>query len=221
MTTIFDLDYTLLNIKEFVDKFCTEVLVMPREEFDRHYRQYFKDEGVNFNLEEYLEIWQQEKRISDDQAEEIKVKFKQFIKGIDQYLFPEAEKIIRQFKKRSDKLILVSFGDSGWQKQKVDNLTIKEYFDQIVLEEKDKSKNDFFESLKDSGQKVRIINDNAQESFAMVKKLKDLGLDCRLVLIDGPYSRNVEHQERIYNLNELIQRKKEVTREKLRELELR
>lgn len=220
MTTIIDLDYTLLNTAKLKEDLA-EIFGMSQEQFSHDYRKYFKEKNINFNLEKYLAILKGEKRISVREVGELKLKFEHFFKGIDYYLFPEAEKIIKQFKKRSDKLILVSLGDSGWQKEKVDNLTCKEYFDQIVLEEKDKSQNDFFESLKDSGQKIRIINDNAQESFAVIKKLKELGLDYQLILVDGPYSRNTEHQERIYKLNELVQSKKEIKREELREIGIR
>ncbi len=219
MINIFDLDYTLLDTKRFEEDLA-EIFGMSPEQFSYDYKKYFKEKNINFNLEKYLTILKSENKVSAGEIAELKLKFVQFFKGIDRYLFPEAEKILQQYKDRGDKLILVSFGDVGWQKQKIDNLTITGCFDQAVLEEKDKSQNDFFESLKDSGQKIRVINDNAQESFAMMKKLKELGLDCQLVLIDGPYSRNTEHHERIHKLNELIQRK-EPRREKLQEFGLR
>ncbi len=62
------------------------------------------------------------------QFDEVEKRFAEFIKEIDQYLFPESKEILKQARDKGEEIILVSFGDIGWQKLKVDNLSIKEDF---------------------------------------------------------------------------------------------
>ena len=195
MIVIFDLDYTLLDSTKF-RKDLASVFNMSDNEFNKDYKKYFKTKSINYSIDEHLKILKKQKQINS--AEEIKIKEKSdnFFQNIDSYLFPEAEETLKQFKNDGNKLILISFGNFDWQKLKIDNLKIKEYFDEIILEDSCKEKSDFLKSLKDSNEKILIINDNAKESFAMAKLL---GENCEFKIIQGPYSDNIKHKEKVYD----------------------
>ncbi len=49
-----------------------------------------------------------------------------------------------------------------------------------------------------------------------------LGENCNIYLLDGPYAKNIEHEERIYKLKDLLPDRRQEKSEKVyREMELR
>ncbi|NCF74894.1 MAG: HAD hydrolase-like protein [Xanthomonadaceae bacterium] len=195
MIVIFDLDYTLLDSKKFRQDLAS-VFDMNIDEFNKYYEKYFKSKSLNYGIEEHLKILKKQKQINFTEEKKIKQKLNIFFKKMDDYLFPGVEKALKYFRNNGNKLILISFGNLDWQKLKIDNLKIKKYFDKIILEDSAKGKNDFLKSLKNSQEKILIINDNAKETFAMAKLL---GKNCKFKIIQGPYSYNIKHKEKIYN----------------------
>ena len=99
-------------------------------------------------------------------------------------------------------MVLMTLGDLSIQKPKVENLKIKKYFDEIIFETKDKSKNDFINKLSKSKEKIVIINDRVDQALAMKKVI---GQNSEIFLVKGPESNNVEHNEKIHDgLAELV-----------------
>jgi len=201
---IFDLDYTLMDTARFKEDLA-EIFNLSVTQFSCDYDELFKQPGKNFNLDDYLEILKTRHGFTDEQIKNLNRKFSHFIKEIDQYLFPETKEILKQAREKRGKLILISFGDQGWQKLKVDNLSIRSDFDQIEYESDDKSKNNFFNSLKNNGETIVLINDNAKESLEIEKALTNMGIRCEIRLIEGPYNYNAEHNYRIYRRAELLE----------------
>lgn len=204
MITIIDLDYTLLDTKRFKEDMAS-LFNMSVEEWNESYWRHFKNKKINYNLEKHLEELIKEGLIKNEiAAEKIKKAFNEFLDKIEKYLFPETEKFLKELKSRGEELVLASFGDIGWQKKKVDGLKkVKELFDSIILEDKGKEENEAIKEIKDRGEKIRIINDNAKESLLLAQ---GLGGECEINLIKGPYSNNTEHHEKIFNnLGEIIE----------------
>lgn len=190
MKVIFDLDYTLLDTKKFKADLA-DVLGMTAEEFNKSYKENFSDPKENYSIEKHLKILGQENN------ELLKKRISNFLKGLDKFLYPESEKIIDLFSKENE-LFMISYGDKGWQKMKLDNLSIKKYFPDKNIIYADAQKEKFLEGLKEAREKKIIVNDNAREGLAMKKVLGG-----ELYLIDGPYTHNTEHKEKIYTLEEL------------------
>ncbi len=200
MKVIFDLDYTLLDTIK-LKKDLAKVLGLSAEEYNEQYKKFFKDRGINWNLERHLEILRTEKGISKDEEEAIRHNFTELLKKMDEYLLPGAEETLRKYKRKGDELILATFGDIDWHKLKVENSKVlMRNLDHIIYEDKDKTKNAYLRFLRDSGENILIVNDNAKESFEL---LKLLGKNSELRLVDGPYARNVEHNHKIENISEL------------------
>ena len=116
-------------------------------------------------------------------------KLKYFLLTIDQCLFEGAEELLKALKDRGDKLVLMSLGNAEWQRMKISNSQIlKNNFDDLLIEENDKTEHEFFSALSDTHHQVVIYNDKPEEGLKMKNFLDALGVSCHLVIIKGPYS---------------------------------
>ncbi|OIP79382.1 MAG: hypothetical protein AUK20_02175 [Parcubacteria group bacterium CG2_30_45_37] len=208
MTILFDLDYTLMDTAKLHDGLAE---IFDREDYRSDYQNLFKDKGINFNADKYLEILKQQGRIDEARESELKRGLAELMGGLDNFLKPGAIEVLKSFKQAGDKLVLITFGNKKWQAEKVKHLSIVKYFDQIFFDERNKSKSEFLKILGESGEEVLIINDNFSEA-AEIKKL--LGERAELRLVKGKYNQDAEPN--IENLSELIKGK-----EKNKELNLR
>ncbi|MFH0856455.1 MAG: HAD hydrolase-like protein [bacterium] len=193
MLIIFDLDYTLLDTLGF-KKGLAEALNLEFDVYHENCKKHFKDTNILYNLEKHLKILEQENsgvKIKDD-----------FFSSIGSYLFPEAEDILKKMKNAGHKLVLLTYGDVKWQKQKVENLKIKKYFDEIIYTDKKKSKTEELRDflIKNAIHKFLIVNDNAKECL----EIKEVFEECEIFLVKGRYSENAEHDFEIRELVKIL-----------------
>ncbi|NCO79854.1 HAD family hydrolase [Candidatus Falkowbacteria bacterium] len=210
MIIIFDFDYTLFNPEKLRQDIAK---IFPERNFSDDYQKYFKDKKISFSLNEYRAKLREESGLTENQLDQRMVAVEKLLKNSDKYLFPEALSLLEYYRRQGDRLVLLTFGNKSFQEMKVDNLGIKDLFDEVCFVEDEKKVHSIIESLKDSGEKILIINDNAKESLEMMRKL---GGQAELKLIKGPYSGNVEHQYQEGSLSDLLREitgKKELTRE--------
>jgi FMN phosphatase YigB (HAD superfamily) len=198
MTIIFDLDYTLLDTKKLKDKLAE---IFNQEGFARDYQELFKKRNINFNLKKYLAILRKSGKIDQRREKELKPAVNRLLKRLDEYLFPAAELILKNFKDRGHELVLLTFGDKEWHRAKINNLSIKKFFSKIIFEEKSKKQNQFLKSLARRQPDILIINDNVKETKEM---LSQLGGKAKVFLVAGPYAKNIKHNWPMRQLNELI-----------------
>lgn len=208
MKIIFDLDYTLLDTAEFKSKMA-EIL---GENFKADYEKYFKSKGINFNIDDYLLILKKNRGIDDENLKKMRSEIDELFYDIDDYLKFGVENALEHFKKRGDELILLTFGYKQWQKKKIDNLSIKKYFDEIIFEDKDKSKSEYLKLLGEKDEEVLVINDNLSEAEQMLKILKK----GELRLVKGPYNGDAKDSAR-----ELFEITREKNENEIKELSLR
>lgn len=200
MITIFDLDYTIFDADKFKRLGLSQFLGLSETEFMRYYKENFKDKKINYNIGKHmLDLgWDKEKIIK--KTEEFTPWLK---KEINQYLFPEAEKLLCRFKVASEKMILASFGDPEFQKQKIFALTIggaaaENFFDEIIIS--DSKKSELGELKKLRGESILLVNDKIKE---LAELMEIFGDNCEAFLIDGPYARNPEYDFTPHSLKEL------------------
>lgn len=196
---IIDLDYTLLD----TDKFKKALAEIFKDfDFEKNYDDLKNGKKENFGLNAFIDFLKENYEITDERIKEIEVKCGELLKRIDEFLFPEAEKLLELLKRNGYEIILATFGRKSWQEQKVGHLSEKEKFDQIIFEELDKSKSEFLKSLIKERETAIIINDNAEECLGMKEVLGDR---AKIYLLDGKYSHNAEHNLKIYSLEQLCQ----------------
>lgn len=211
MLIIFDLDYTLLDTKNFKTGLA-KALGLAADEFNDSYKKYFKDRAMPYNVEKHIE-YLGSGTVETGAAR--KERLKDFFLEIDKYLFADAENALKKLKLGGHKLLLLTFGDADWQKQKVDNLKIKKYFDEIIYTNKGKGEADELRELmcrmeetktpltplceKGGTEEILIVNDNAKECLEIKKSL-----GCgEIFLVDGPYADNCEHNLEIRKLEDI------------------
>lgn len=216
MIVVFDLDYTLLDTKRFKNDLANQVFGLSTEEFCDSYNNNFKAKKENYNLESHLQYLLRDNKIKPENIDGIRREFNRFIAGIDGYLFPEAEEVIQKFKNQNNKLMLLSFGDKGWQEMKINHLKIHHFFDRIEYEEKNKKESDFLQELKDMSEEVLVINDNLKESHEMMEILREEGVECKNIVIDGPYSKDCNPETKIDNIALLLEKESTTKEYKLK-----
>ena len=203
MIVIFDLDYTLLDTKRFkID--LANALGISLDVFNDSYRQFISNDGTEqrktrYVLNEHLDYLIKSGAVKVGEKKQLEIRVEEFLKRIDNYLFADAEDVLKNLKDRGHKLILATFGNPEWHQLKVGNLSIKKYFDQIIITDKDKSP--LIEFLKKNNEETVIVNDNAGETIAMQEALGH----CQIILIAGPYSRNCEHNFKEYELVDCLE----------------
>lgn len=196
MMIIFDLDYTLLDTKKLHEKLAE---IFDRENYANDHEIYFKDKGINFNLEDYLALLKKQGRINREREKELRQKMKDLLNHFDTLLFKGAEEMLKNFKKSGAELIMLTFGNLEWHKVKINSLSVKKYFDKIIFEEKNKGETKYLKSLK-AKKEILIVNDNAKETKEMTEII---GEKAKVFLVNGPYSENIEHSWTVHELAEL------------------
>lgn len=203
MIIIFDLDYTLLDTARFKRDGLALFFNMNETGFKDYYKKNFKDKGINYSPKKHLEIlgWGEE---------ELVAKLNEFDrwleKEISRYLFPEAEEILNKLKQAGHKIILASFGDEEFQKQKIsilkiNQLSVREFFDEVIIS--DKIKAELAELKRFQGEDVLVVDDNLREAAALKEVLGD---KCEIFLIDGPYAREEGYYMTPHSLKELAEK---------------
>jgi len=203
MITIFDLDYTLLDSIAVKEK-LTSVLGMSKEEYNKSYKENFKDKKENYTLEKHLAILRENGYFdSDIKVQAVKNKFKDKMKELDDFLFDGAVELILSEKAKGNRVVLLTFGNISWQKEKVARLsTIKNLFDEIHYEDKDKAESEYLDELNLGDEEFTIINDNILETEKMLKILGDK--KCEVVIVNGPYSDKETAKKFGFNYSETI-----------------
>lgn len=200
MKIIFDLDYTLLDTKKIHEKLAE---IFDKENYREDYQRFFKDKGISFDGEKYLEILKNNGRIDGIREKELKSRLAEMLSQMDDFLMPGAEAALKHYVDNGDEPVLITFGNKKWQEEKVRNLSIKKYFTNIIYEEKDKSQSEYLRSLGEKDEEVRFVNDRLKE----VKEFERIfGKKAKMSLMLGDYNEGAEPD--IKNLHELIPEEK-------------
>lgn len=194
MIVIFDLDYTIFDAKRFRAECLAPFFGMRPAEFENYYKVNFKDKQIHFDALEMLGRFELTEEELDRALE----------RQISSFLFPETDKIIKKFKDAGTKLVMLTFGNKAWQARKIKYLKLGEeslgsLFDQIIFADKSKAESAELGVLGDG--RIVIINDNAKESQALMRLFEKR---AKSYLLEGPYSYNINHKERVYKLSDLL-----------------
>ena len=185
MIVVLDLDYTLFDAAAFKDGIAG-VFGISEDVFHSTLEKYFKAKGLSFNPYIHLELLAKDGYLAKENEEAAAAGLHDLLSRSDDYLITGAKQALEDFRKFGFRLILVTHGDEHWQQAKIDALSIKTYFDRVIVTEGDKADEiDFLFSDKD---KVALVNDDPEELYRMAVKLPR----AEPYLIRGPYSEGVE-----------------------------
>lgn len=182
---VFDFDYTLFDTALFVEELA-KLMNFTVSEFRESCHKAFTEKGLYYNAYEHLKVLGKEDR---------KEKMNEIIKRGDEYIYPDARQVLKQFH-QSAELILASKGDLNFQHEKIYNCEIKKYFNNIIVT---KDKLNSLRFLKNATADLIFINDNAEEMV----QFKEEFPQAEIILIESPYSQNIEHPFPTYHLNNI------------------
>lgn len=198
MIFIFDLDDTLIdNIKLKIA--LAKIFRFSYSEFTASRKKYFAKDNDLYSPFEHVKMLYKEGEISARQKENYLIGINKLTKKINIFLFPESIRLLKNLRKRNENLILLTHGNVKWQKCKLENLSIKRFFNKIIVANKDKTKVLKFFKKKDE---IVFINDNAKENLAIKRLLPK----AEVILIDGPRIDNALHKEKIFKLKEIVKK---------------
>jgi len=201
MSIILDLDYTLFDTEKH-KKEIAKIFKISFQDFLKDYAKYFKNKEVNYNVYKHLSILLKLKKINPKDAYKIRQDIITLMKKSDKFLFSQGKDLVRKLSLEKKDLILLSFGDHLFQSQKIKNLSIRKYFKKIIITNKDKDQVVGF--LKKSKDTHIIINDKVQESMALKKELVSAGGRARIILVKGPYTKNISGDNKVYILKDVF-----------------
>lgn len=196
MINIIDFDYTLFDTLKFRQVALPEFFGQTYKEFDLYYQKVRnRDQGFYsavLNIEELpIDILEKER---------LKQELPKYLSEIQvDYLIDGASELLIELKKRGDTLILLTRGDTEWQRIKLENLIINEkqfleYFDRVIyVEHEHKHQNAAVLEYRDK--RVRFINDNAKENQELMKMFTK---NAEFYLVKSEHSRNIEHNNTIW-----------------------
>ena len=198
MIYVFDLDFTLFDTKKYLAD-LRHAMGISRHVFDATRKKYFYIDNFIHKYNGYRHIDLLRKSGYLDNVKKARRGAAALFKTPDRYVFPEAERLLKKLRGKKHRLILVTFGDRVWQKAKVRHLAIRQYFDRIIYTGREKSQALVF--LKKAKDKVIVVNDNARENRAIAGRLGDR---AKIYLVKSMHSRNIPHDMKEYELNELL-----------------
>ncbi len=166
MVIVLDLDYTLLDTGRFKEALASVFAEcgIKKERFLHTYRQTAESDpsAYDYDLIRHVNIL----------AEELKCTPEDLYKSVDEvlsnttdYLYPGAKRFVEQLRKLGFKVILLTLGNVGWQKVKVEHSGLSELFDETVLTRSNKEM--ALARFADEPRPVVVVNDNSEEVFAM------------------------------------------------------
>lgn len=196
MTVVFDLDYTLLDTEAFKVALCS-TLGITVSEFNDHSKLLFSGPPKrHYDLRDHIHYLVNS---DEDRAQELLEKCNTEVQSrMNEFLFPESRQVVDRFLDAGWEVHLMTLGSPEFQEWKVAGLdSINSKFSKKIYV--GTKKVEFLADYAHSDEPVLFVNDNARESVEILQSLPEL----RLALIDGGYSKNIDHDLEVFKLAQI------------------
>jgi len=181
MTIILDLDYTLLDTGRFKEALASVFADcgIDKKRFLRSYRQIAEHDlpAYDYDLNRHVNLL----------AEDLKCSPEDLYEGVDDvisrttdFLYPGAKQFVERLREMGLRVFLLSLGNMGWQKVKVEHSGLGELFDKTVLIRSNKENS--LARFADAARPVIVVNDNSDE----VKAMKEAEPSFNYIIKRGP-----------------------------------
>lgn len=170
MLIILDLDNTLLDtgrLKEAISKSLV-CFGVPERLFWQIYKKIRKRGFYNHKI--YLNYLFKEKPINIEKCAE---KLEKLNNQIKNFLYPDTLPFLKGLKKMGARLILLTWGDTGFQKVKIKKAKIKHFFEKIFITET--TKLPYLRQIaKNKNEEIYFIDDDPLEVKEVLEKFKNI-----------------------------------------------
>lgn len=197
-TVIFDLDYTILNTVELRKKLAS-ILQITEKQYEKSYEEIFSKKELNYSFEEHFkklpDAIEDYNNLDMDSLSEFNGRKNE----LDLLVFKGSKELILAEKEAGNKVVLMTFGNKSWQKEKVDQLkSINNLFNEIEYEDVNKSESKYLKELA-LDKNIVIINDNTRETVKMIEAIEGererLGLEKANIKVEIIISKHSETRE--------------------------
>ncbi len=161
MIVFFDFDDTLFDRNKFISALAGR-MGLSRDEFLETYTRYFKDKKRPYSCEKHLETLKRQDRWTDVDS---------FLQDLSDFVHPEAHNLIRKYKTRADRAILLSYGEENFQKIKIQASGLAGYFDEVIVTQ---DKVAVLKHLISEKEKAIFINDKEEENKEVKRILSNI-----------------------------------------------
>ena len=167
MKIIFDFDHTLFWTKGFYDalKRAFKKLGVNEKLFQESYQKSKEINKVFKPLRQFKLIIEQKPEIRE---KDLTKTFNRVLRNAPQFLYKDILSFLEKWQKKAD-LILLSYGEKMFQKQKIRASGIQKYFKEIIIT-KDVEKLKPFKKIFKNSEKTVFIEDNLQ-TLSKIKKI--------------------------------------------------
>ncbi len=201
MKIILDFDHTLFSTKKLFDSL--------KEEFkesgvnDKLFSETFQKskDPVGYNSENQFKLIIEEKPVLN--PKKLKEVFKKVINRADQFVYPDVLPVLRNLKKENQ-LILLSYGEKKFQKEKIEDSKITKYFNKIIITQDINKVSDLKKILKEK--EIAIFVEDNPYAILEVKKSFPKIITIRINRGEGKYAKEKNNDKTdfvIENLSEL------------------
>ncbi len=189
MKIIFDFDYTLFSTKKLFENL--------KEEFkgsgvsDKLFSETFqKSKGAfGYNSENQFKLIIEEK--PELNLKKLKIAFKKIINRADQFVYPDVLPVLRNLEKENE-LILLSYGEKKFQKEKIENSKILSYFNKIIITQDINKVSDLKKILKEK--EVGLFVEDAPNTLYEAKKVFPNLITVRIKREEGKYIKEPDNK---------------------------
>ncbi len=185
MKIYFDFDRTLFDTKAFLEELY-QILKKHNIPIDLFDKIRLEDKDNGFNCFRILE------KLKDNYSfnSSLYVDLEHLLECDSRYLFNDSEELLKYLKEHHYQLILLTKGDDDFQKAKIDNTNIDDYFDDIIVTNNHKGELDIYYH-------AIFIDDNYEELESIMKNNP-----IKVIHIDR-YSKDKNNDKRFLTIHSL------------------
>jgi len=202
MKIIFDFDHTLFSAKKFYEtlKYSFLELKVGEKLFQKTYQE-SKSEGKNYKPSRQFELIIKEK--PEIFLRELEESFRKVLGQSKQFLYPDVLPFLKKIKKDFE-LVIVSYGEEEFQRNKIRKSKITNYFKKVFLS-KNVNKISIFKKILNDDEKIIFVDDSPVALFE-IKKNFPKTITVRIKRGEGRYSKEKNNKKidfSVKNLREL------------------
>lgn len=203
MKIVFDFDHTLFSTRSFYEalRVSFEKLGIARELFLETFEE-SKQGKRDYNPQKQFElILERKAKVSLENA--LKKTFQRILNKAEQFLYPDTLPALRNLKK-SFNLILLSYGQLRFQREKIKKSKIEKYFDEVLIT-KEINKTFPIKKFLNNKEKTILVEDNPT-ALSEIKKTFPGVITIRINRGEGKYAVEPDNPQidfSIKNLKEL------------------
>lgn len=141
MKIFLDFDDVIFNTKSFFEKLKRVYIPfgISSEVFETTYQELKKEQAENWiGYSSDVHIAKLQENFSVDK-QELQKAIKSFVDDTREFVFPDVKDFLQWAKKNAYSVSVLSFGNQEFQTQKIQSTKLSDYFEKIIVTDKDKS----------------------------------------------------------------------------------